>query len=172
MCETMVKKAMFTAGHVPKGGTCFSSFIITEKEGRVLAGKMAKPEIWVERFLVGPQFAPKYPASGKWLLPASHLKFGESPDECARRIVREQLLVAVGDCRLVGIQSHLSGESTDIEDAHWDLCIIYTATIPEPKQVPEWFSELRYVPVKGLKSSDFTRGHGDILEQLGIIGKE
>ncbi len=168
----MVQKAMFMEGHIPKGGACISSFIIAEKEGRVLVGKMSSPDIWVSRFLVGSAFAPKYAASGKWLLPASHLKFGESPDEAAQRILREQLLVEAQDLNLVGIQSHISGEPGNIEDAHWDLCIIYTATIPEPSTVLEWFSELRYVPARNLRVSDFTRGHGDVLEQLGLVTKQ
>jgi ADP-ribose pyrophosphatase YjhB (NUDIX family) len=168
----MVKKAMFMEGNVPKGGTCISSFIVAEKEGKVLLGKMSSPEIWVDRFLVGSAFAPKYAASGKWLLPASHLKFGESPDECAQRILREQLLVEVQALKLAGIQSHLSGEPASPEDAHWDLCIIYEATVPEPSSVPQWFSELRYVPVKNLRPSDFTRGHGDVLAQLGLVAEQ
>jgi len=166
----MVKKAMFMPGQVPSGGACISSFIIAEKEGRVLVGKMRNPEIWVEKFLVGREFASKYAASGRWLLPASHLKFGESPDECAKRILKEQLLAGELSCTLVGVQSHLSGDSSDIENAHWDLCIIYKASVPEPIRVPEWFSELRYVSAKDLKTSDFTRGHGDVLEQFGLMG--
>jgi ADP-ribose pyrophosphatase YjhB (NUDIX family) len=165
----MVKKALFMPGHVPEGGACVSSFIIAEKEGKVLVGKMKNPDIWVEKFLVGPNFASKYAASGKWLLPASHLKFGESPDDCARRVLKEQILVGKPNCTLVGIQSHLSGDPGDVENAHWDLCIIYRALVSEPIQVPEWFSELRYVSAKDLKTSDFTRGHGDILERLGLI---
>jgi len=164
----MVKKALFMPGQVPEGGVCISSFVIAEKGGKVLVGKMKNPETWVERFLVGPNLAPKFAASGKWLLPASHLKFGESPDECAKRIAREQLL-AGENCTLVGIQSHISGDPADIENSHWDLCIIYRASIPEPIQVPEWFSELRYVSTKDLKTGDFARGHGDVLEQLGLL---
>jgi len=167
----MVKKALFMPGQVPEGGACISSFIVAQKEGKVLVGKMKNPETWVEKFLVGPNFAPKYAASGKWLLPASHLKFGESPDECAKRILKEQLLAGEPGCILLGIQSHISGDPSDVENAHWDLCIIYRASIPEPIQVPEWFSELRYVSAKDLKTSDFTRGHGDILDQLGLLGK-
>jgi len=49
----MVKKAMFMEGQIPKGGACISSFIVAEKDGEVLLGKMSRPEIWVERFLVG-----------------------------------------------------------------------------------------------------------------------
>jgi hypothetical protein len=117
----MVKKAMFMEGHVPKGSVCISSFIVAEREGKVLVGKMSSPEVWVDRFLVGSASAPEYAASGKWLLAASHLKFGESPDECAQRILREQLLVEVQGLNLAGIQSHLSGEPADLENAHRDL---------------------------------------------------
>jgi len=106
------------------------------------------------------------------MLPASHLKFGESPDESAQRIIRDQLLVEVQNLKLAGIQSHLSGEPTDLENNHWDLCIIYKATVPEPSNVPEWFSELRYVSVENLRSSDFTRGHGDILARLGLTAEQ
>jgi ADP-ribose pyrophosphatase YjhB (NUDIX family) len=167
----MVKKAMFMPGQVPEGGACISSFVIVEKEGRVLVGKMKNPETWVEKFLVGPSFAPTYAASGKWLLPASHLKFGESPDQCAKRVMREQLLVGEPNCTLVGIQSHISNDSSDVENAHWDLCIVYRASVPEPIRVPDWFSELCYVSPRDLKTGDFTRGHGDILEQLGLLGE-
>lgn len=159
-------------GQVPNGGVCVSSFIVAEKEGRVLVGKMKNPDIWVEKFLVGREFAPKYAASGKWLLPASHLKFGESPDECARRIIKEQILAGEMNCTLLGIQSHLSGDPNDVENAHWDLCVVYKASVPEPLQVPDWFSELRYVMAKDLRASDFTRGHGDILEQLGLLARQ
>ena len=168
----MVKKAMFMEGQIPKGGACISSFIVAEKGEEVLLGKMSRPEIWVERFLVGSAFAPKYAASGKWMLPASHLKFGESPDESAQRIIRDQLLVEVQSLKLAGIQSHLSGEPADLENNHWDLCIVYKATVPEPSSLPKWFSELRYVPVKSLRTSDFTRGHGDILARLGLTAEQ
>ena len=167
----MVKKAMFMPGHVPEGGACISSFIVAEKEGKVLVGKMKNPDIWAAKFLVGANFATKYAASGKWLLPASHLKFGESPDECAKRVLKEQLLAGAPTCTLEGIQSHISGDPNDVENSHWDLCVIYKVSVPEPIRVPEWFSELRYVSVKDLKTGDFTRGHGDILEQLGLLGK-
>jgi hypothetical protein len=36
----MVKKAMFMPGHVPEGGACVSSFIVAEKEGSLILGKL------------------------------------------------------------------------------------------------------------------------------------
>lgn len=77
----MIKKAMFREGHVPKGGTCISTFLVLSGEDGILLGKMTRPEVWVEMFFVGENFAPQYASSGKWLLPASHLKYGEKPDD-------------------------------------------------------------------------------------------
>ncbi len=59
----------------PDQGLCVGSFLIIEKGGGILFGKAVKPEF----------------AKGKWLLPASHLKYGENPNDAAKRIAREQL---------------------------------------------------------------------------------
>ena len=59
----------------PEAGLCVGSFLVIEKKGRILFGKAVKPEF----------------AKGKWLLPASHLKYGEHPDDAAKRILKEQL---------------------------------------------------------------------------------
>ena len=78
-------------GSVPKGGTCISSFLVLKAKGGVLVGKMSRPEIWIERFFMGEKFAPQYAASNKWLIPASHLKYGERPEDAAKRILIEQV---------------------------------------------------------------------------------
>ena len=117
----MIKKALFREGHVPKGGACISAFLVLTGKGGVLVGKMARPEIWVERFFVGESFAPQYASSGKWILPASHLKYGEKPDDSAKRILNE--LVGVNDdvkLKFSQVQSHLSQDPNDPESAHWD----------------------------------------------------
>lgn len=165
----MIKKAMFTEGHVPKGGTCISAFLVLTGKGGVLAGKMAKPNIWVEKFLVGENFAPKYASSGKWVLPASHLKYGEKPDDAAKRILTEQL--DLGDVKLIfsQVQSHLSEDPNDPDSAHWDICFIYEGRVKGEVPKPEWFSELAFLKPKDMSVNDFTRGHGDVLKELGTI---
>ena len=72
-------KSMFSEGNVPPGGTCLSSFVAASNGRGVLVGKMASPEVWVDRFLVGPKWATKYVESGKYVLPARHLHWYESP---------------------------------------------------------------------------------------------
>jgi len=46
-------KALFSKDNVPPGGTCLSSFMVISNGQRILVGKMDRPEIWVEKFLVG-----------------------------------------------------------------------------------------------------------------------
>ena len=165
----MIKKALFREGHVSKGGTCISAFVVLTGKGGVLAGKMARPDIWVEKFFVGENFAPQYAASGKWVLPASHLKFGENPEDAASRILREQLGVNGVKLTLSQVQSHLSGDPTNPDEAHWDICLIYEGKVKGEIPKPEWFSDLKFLKPKGLSVDDFTRGHGEILKELGTI---
>jgi ADP-ribose pyrophosphatase YjhB (NUDIX family) len=165
----MIKKAMFMEGHVPKGGACISAFLVLEGKDGVLVGKMTKPDIWVERFLVGPSFAPKYASSGKWTLPASHLQYGEKPEKAAERILKEQLGLSGVKLMLSQVQSHLSQDPNDPDAAHWDICFIYTGKIRGKVSMPEWFSQLEFVRPGKLSAEDFTRGHGDVLKELGTI---
>ena len=162
---------MFMEGHVPKGGTCLSSFLVLKGKEGILVGKMAKPEIWVERFLVGRMFAPKYASSNKWLLPASHLKYGEKPEDAAKRVLTEQIGFAKTKLSLLEVQSHLSQDPNDPEAAHWDICFVYGGKLRGTPQTPEWFSELRLVKARKLTIENFTRGHGDVLKELGVIRK-
>ena len=166
----MVKKAMFMEGQVPKGGMCLSAFLVLKGKNGVLAGKMAKPEIWVERFFVGEAFAPKYASSGKWLLPASHLKYGEKPEDAAKRILTDQLGLSGVKLTFSQVQSHLTGDPKDPEAGHWDICFVYEGALKDKAAKPEWFSELDFLKTSNLSADDFTRGHGDILKELGIIG--
>lgn len=165
----MIKKAMFREGHIPKGGTCISAFLVLTGKDGILLGKMTRPEVWVERFFVGENFAPQYASSGKWLLPTSHLKYGEKPDDAAERVLSEQ--VGINDVKLSfsQVESHLSQDPSDPEAAHWDLCFIYRGRVKEDVKRPEWFSELKFVKANEVSADDFTRGHGDVLKELGLI---
>ena len=165
----MIKKALFREGHVPKGGACISAFLVLTGKDGILVGKMAKPEIWVERFFVGENFAPQYASSGKWLLPASHLKYGEKPDDAAERVLTEQVGLKGVKLAFSQVQSHLSQDPNDPESAHWDICFIYEGRIKGEVNRPEWFSELKFVKAKEIAADDFTRGHGDVLKEFGMI---
>ena len=164
-----IRKALFQEGHVSKGGTCLSSFLVLRGIGGILVGKPAKTEIWIERFLVGEMFVQEYSVSGKYLIPASHLKYGESPDEAARRVLTEQVGLGKGKLSFLEVQSHVSGDRDNPDEAHWDICFLYEGRVKGKIERPEWFSELKFVKPTDLKSDDFTRGHGDVLKEAGVI---
>ncbi len=143
-----------------------------------MIGKMTKPEVWIERFFVGEKFAPSYVQSNKYLVPGSHLAWYESPLEAAERVARDQALLPARkeSLKLLDVQSHVSGDPTSPTDPpHWDICFVYEAKVSKSAakklKQPEWFNEFAFVRRSKLKPDDFTRGHGDVLRQAGIIGK-
>ena len=170
-------KALFSKDNVPPGGTCLSSFVVVSNGQRILVGKMDSPEIWVERFLVGPARAKVYADSGKYVLPARHLHWYESPLAAARSVLRDQvgLDVPANGISLVDVQSHVSGDVNDEkEPPHWDICFVYRTQVLKSLTAklrrPEWFSELAFKPLGSLDQEDFTRGHGDVLQTAGMLG--
>ena len=165
-----MKKALFNESNVPRGGTCLSSFLVLKSDGKILVGKMTRPEIWIEKFLVGEMFAEKYAKSGKWVLPASHLLYGEHPLDAARRVLSDQLAVKDKlELSLTQVQSHLSQDPKDPDVAHWDVCFVYGGEIHQTISRPAWYASLELLDPLAISKDDFTRGHGDVLEQLGLI---
>ncbi len=131
----------------------------------------------MKRFFVGERYAPGYAKSGKYLLPASHLAWYESPLDAAERVMNEQVLMPVARDRikLVDVQSHVSGEiGNEKEPPHWDLCFVYRTTVPASAvgkiNKPDWFEDFGFKRASSLSPSDFTRGHGDVLKMAGVIG--
>lgn len=178
LSKTSGKKALFAEGNVPPGGVCLSSFVVVSSGPKILVGKMVKPDIWIERFFVGPKWADVYSKSGKYLLPARHLAWYESPMEAAEDILKEQLLLKVpmNKIELIDVQSHVSGDVDDKnEPPHWDICFVYGVELPpgQARNVKsiEWFEDLGFKPRSGLTPEHFTRGHGDVLEKARIIGR-
>jgi ADP-ribose pyrophosphatase YjhB (NUDIX family) len=172
------RKALFNEKNVTPGGTCLSSFVLVRSGGAVLVGRMRKHEIWVDRFFVGEKFAPDYLASGKYLLPARHLAWYESPLAAAESVVREQVRLKVprSRIRLMGVQSHVRGDVDSSErPPHWDICFVYEAKVPAKTasrlKTPPWFKDFQFVPLSALSVADFTRGHGDILEEAGLLSR-
>ena len=163
------KKAQFTPESVPPGSVCLS-FVAARNGKAILCGRMDRLDIWLDRFYVSPTNGPNFLASGKLLLPASHLLWYESPRDAAMRIMREMALLEVPKekFKLVGVQSHLRPSPKDPSLPHWDICFVYSADLPitELKQ-PEWFKDFGFKT--NLKADDFTRGHGDVLEEAGLL---
>jgi hypothetical protein len=176
MVDLSKSKSLFSEANVPPGGTCLSSFVVVSNGRGILVGKMAKPELWIEKFLVGPKFAPIYAGSGKYILPARHLHWYESPLDAAESVLRDMVGLGVPKDKisLLDVQSHVSGDvRNEKEPPHWDICFLYRVEVSGKGRAiparPAWFSELSYQPLSSLRHQDFTRGHGDVLEAAGML---
>jgi isopentenyldiphosphate isomerase len=104
----------------------------------------------------------------KWMLPASHFIVYKSPNDAAKRVLKEQL--GLKNLELKGPFAY--SEVYDIERANiinnWDLEFVYTGELEKlPSRNPAW-KELSFVDVKTVQDKDFARNHQDILANLGI----
>ena len=86
-----------------------------------------------------------YPGLEKWWsLPEDNLKFGEDPEECARRVLGEQAQVEVKSLRLLYVQSSL------YKNVHWDLWFIYAASVEGDPSPGKGNWEVKYFSIDKL----------------------
>ncbi len=64
----------------------------------------------------------------------------------------------------------LRGSADD--DPHWDLHFIYNVTGPPLAPRSPLWRDLEYVAVRSTPRAAFGRGHGDILELVGLTPQE
>jgi len=159
--------ARFGRGSTPEGGFCVSVFLVCRKGSKILLCKMTRPKDWYEEDGLPEDKAAEMIQSGKWVLPAAHLLYGEDPETAATRVMKTHLGVSRCRLRYRGLYSFTTSYETG--GVHWDLCIVYEAIIQQKTKVAQWYSRVEYLDVGKLKPADLTRGHGDVLAAAGII---
>ncbi|MDG6941341.1 MAG: NUDIX hydrolase [Nitrososphaerota archaeon] len=158
----------FYTTEIPEGGLCLSSFLVIEDgEGRVLMGHLDPAAPWDHIGALDPGRAAAH--SSRWMLPSSHLMLYESPQEAARRVLKEQLGISVNftDPTViaeVGTPKRFSG----LRD-HWDFEFVFRGTAPGGAiPVHKAWKELRYVDLKRTSRREIARSHDDVLENIGF----
>lgn len=71
-------------GEIPEGGVCISTFVVISRRGdskSVLMGRINKRAPWDHIGALDPGRVERH--SKSWMLPSSHLIFGESPQDAA-----------------------------------------------------------------------------------------
>jgi len=147
---------------IPEGGFCLSAFLVisnSRNPNEVLLGHINPGAPWEHIGALDPPRVELY--KDKWILPASHLVLGESPQEAAQRVLAEQL--ELRDQKLEGplIFSEVYGERS-----HWDLEFVFKGERGSVKQASAW-RELKFVDAGKLRKEDFGRLHQDILANVG-----
>jgi ADP-ribose pyrophosphatase YjhB (NUDIX family) len=157
----------------PEGGLCLSAFLVITSEqnpNSVLMGHLNTKAPWDH---IGALDSSRVEVHSKgWMLPSSHLLVYESPHEAAKRILKEQLEIDLA----------LSGPDVRSETytpkrfpnlpRHWDIEFIFKGKMSEhdtPK--PFAWSELAFVNLDTVKTTEIARSHEDILQAAGLAFK-
>ena len=83
-----------------------------------------------------------FPGSAQWWsLPEDNVQFGEDPEDCARRVLREQAHVTVNSVQLLYVQSSV------YKDVHWDLWFIYAAEVTGDPSPGDGAWDVNYFPI-------------------------
>lgn len=105
-----------------------------------------------------------------WMLPSSHLIFGESPKDAARRVLLEQLGIEGLDLDgpKVVSEAYPSIRGPHLGD-HWDIEFIFRGRVSGDAlpRTDAWV-ELGFVDLTRLKKADIVRFHEDIVESAGL----
>jgi ADP-ribose pyrophosphatase YjhB (NUDIX family) len=156
------KPGALRMSNIPSGGFCLSAFVIISKKqnpNEVLLGRINPDAPWDH---IGALDPPRVEAfKSGWMLPSCHFLFGESPQECVKRILNEQLNLT--DQTLDGplVFSEVYGP-----ESHWDLEFLFQGERDEVKATIAW-KDLRFVDTTKLKKEEMSRFHEDILAHVG-----
>ena len=158
---------------IPDGGFCLSSFLVinsSQDQGKVIMGRLNPSANWDH---IGALDQERIRVHSKgWMLPSCHLIFGESPDDAAKRIQREQL----------GIEKDLkfkepkvfsdlyAPKSNPSGPEHWDLGFIFRSELNnEDLEHSSAWSKLEFVDVHSAREKgEIARSHADILGYAGL----
>lgn len=157
---------------VPTGGLCLSAFVVAERDGRLLAGRMAPTheDTWIERW--APNVAFYEGDRNKRLFqgerfPGTYLRVGEHPDEAVRRVWEDQLgFDPSTDLGTPTIVSEAGPSNRRPEAEHWDVLFLYEVDGPALDEVPDHWAELAYQDAQSLFEADLVMLHGELLELL------
>ena len=160
-----------TQHDIPNGGMCLSAFLVISERGtpgRILLGHLDPAANWDH---IGALDAERTQVHAKgWMIPSCHLMLGESPQDAARRVAKEQL----------GLEDLTFGEPTIVSDSytprrfpdlpsHWDLEFIFRVELPRENtpRASAWL-ELAFVDISATSRRAMARSHEDVLESVGL----
>lgn len=155
---------------VPPAGFCVSAFVVVSdrsRAGTVLLGHLNPGAPWDH---IGALDRERTIAHSKgWMIPSSHLIYGESPRQAAERVLREQLgLEGVS----IGAPEILSDVYTPKRfperGDHWDLGFVFKVAVDASTidfGHPAW-NDLKFVDPRTLDPAEVARSHDDILASV------
>jgi ADP-ribose pyrophosphatase YjhB (NUDIX family) len=150
---------------------CISAFAVVKEGDACLLGVPRGRRNWIA------EWVPAWGAYSKedlkdafkqWRLPSGYLREGEHPDDCLRRVVREQLGVRSFKASRPRVFSYSAPSDWYPGNEHWDLVFVYKVKLQgTPKTLP-WWRELRFVGRLERGRADFGWNE-DMMRDLGLM---
>ncbi|MEM3190769.1 MAG: NUDIX hydrolase [Candidatus Parvarchaeota archaeon] len=148
---------------IPDSGFCLSVFLVISQTGNKDKVLLGKPNVNAPWEHIGALDKDRViNNSNRWMLPSSHLIFGESPWDAAKRVSDEQLGIRNIELQGPFVFSEVWGPKN-----HWDIEFIFQGERNDVPQHDAW-KELKFLDTTKLRREDFARSHEDILEHIGM----
>lgn len=116
---------------------------VIKREGKVLIARRQK----------------EGPLKGKWEFPGGKIEDGETPEECLKRELSEEL----------GIKAHVAGfiDSTSHEYEHIHVNLsFYNVELLSEEIIPKDYREIRWISPDKLNSYDFPEANRPVMRKL------
>ncbi len=158
-----------TLKEIPDGGFCLSSFLVAlrrDDHSKVLMGLINPSAPWDHIGALDEQRVIRF---GKgWMLPSSHLIYGETPSDAASRIAAEQLGLDLKFGNPIVASDTYVPNTSKKNDTHWDIQFIFRFELEQNSisANPNW-EKLDFIDYR--KSlNQITRYHEDVLRSAGL----
>ncbi len=163
--------ATFSITEIPPEGLCLSAFVVLNSEenpSAVLMGHMNPAAAWDHIGALDRKRVEIH--RNGWMLPSSHFIFRESPEEAARRILREQLELSAIPLEGPRVVSEVYAPKRFPEKSqHWDLEFLFRGKLSEENvPISKAWTDLRFIDTHKVPKSDIARTHEDILASAGF----
>lgn len=168
--STASSTSAFSLTEIPPDGICLSAFLVVrsaEHPTRVLLGRINPDAPWDHLGALDPERVAHW--KDRWMLPASHLIFRESPQEAAERIRVE--LTGLSARELDGprvVSDVYAPPRHPTSRQHWDLEFIFRtdAREEELRPISAW-SRLEFLDPRSLGPEEVARLHDDVISHAG-----
>jgi ADP-ribose pyrophosphatase YjhB (NUDIX family) len=168
----VIDDSPMTLREVPYGGLCLSSFLVIldkQTNKKVLMGKLNPKARWDH---IGALDPPRVAVHSRgWMLPSSHLILYESPQEAAKRILKEQLNIDEMQLSEPKVISEVYTPKRFSElDRHWDLEFIFRGELDSSQNAfSEAWIALEFLDLEKHRNEVIARSHEDILRFAGVL---
>ncbi len=155
----------------PGGGMCLSVFAVAKHRGKCLLGVPNRDDRWMTEWIPAWRSYSKEDHEDVFnqrRLPSGYLREGEHPDDCLRRVVREQIGVREFTASPPKVLSYATPSEWYPGNEHWDIVFAYDVKLHQPVKVLPWWSKLGFMGKAELADAKFG-WNDDLMRDLGII---